>query len=94
MFLSVRNEQEDTMNTTATPTNTLILAIANTGSYEFTIVAPSIGDANKLLIKAWRTHARQTHADTTLMRDLIDDGGVNYYHTTIGQVLRDGSPIN
>jgi len=77
-----------------------IVAIANTGNFEFVAVAhgDNLGSARYIaerkLLTAWDEHVRQTGADDSLMGQMIADGDVNFMSTsTSAAAWRDGSII-
>jgi hypothetical protein len=71
----------------------MFLLIVETSSFSFHTVAKTEEEGHQALLKAWKTHCKQTGAKKSYMKELINGGGVNVYPVVIGQVLRDGEPI-
>lgn len=71
----------------------MLLLIVETQSFSFHTLAKTEDEGHQALLKAWKTHCRQTGAEKGYMKELIDGGGANAYPIAIGQVLRDGEPI-
>lgn len=72
----------------------MILATVDTGSYSWTALGETEGDAVASLTVAFAKHCEQVpEATLSRMLEFLFDGSVNFYPIEAGTVLRDGSPI-
>lgn len=74
----------------------MILASVTTRNFDFTCLADTVENADRLLLAGWKVHRiGYPDADPNLMQGWINSGEVNYVHgVQPGVVLRDGEPLN
>lgn len=71
----------------------MFLLVVETSHFTFHTVSQTEAEGHQSLLKAWKTHCQQTGADKGYMKTLIDGGDVSAYPIAVGQVLRDGEPL-
>ncbi len=75
----------------------MILAVYESGNFQWITIAESKEEAERELLAASRRHCDRLNPRGTtsnrFMRDAVADGDINFYPITPGVVLRDGSPI-
>lgn len=72
----------------------MILATVSTRNFDWTVVAPDEDAADAYLLNGYDKHVKQyPGADPDLMREMVEEGEVNYVELVVGRVLRDGEPL-